>query len=463
MGKINDAYTLGAYEAAQAIQRGRLSSKELVSSCLKRIEKQEPLVCAWAYLDKAKALRQASEADLQRKKQKVRGLLCGVPIGVKDVFNTIDMPTCMGSPICKGFAPGNDARIITQLRRTGAIVIGKTVTAEFAVHYPGPTRNPHNISCTPGTSSSGSAAAVAVGMVPVAIGTQTAGSTIRPASYCGIYGYKPSFGLVARTGVLKTLDTLDHVTWFGRNIDDIELMLNVLRLRGRNYPFIYEKIDLREKINKKKNWKIAFVRTPVWGHAEEYTRKALLDFVDNLAKTGVQVKEKKLPQLFDRAHDVHETIYVKSLSYYFKNEYTNHLDLLSDVMREMIEKGNKISVRRYRKELENQNILSARLEKFFYGFDAVITHSTAAEAPYGFFPSEKKDPCLIWTLCRVPVMGIPAFKGPGGLPFGMQLVSPRYRDYSLFAFARFLRESNLISDVKPIDARALKRNSLLQP
>ena len=198
-------------EAGEKVRSGELSAVEWCESCIAQVERCEADIHAWVQFEPELALRQAREIDEKRRAGTFDDPLWGAPFGVKDVFNTAELPTCMGSPIWEGFTPGNDARVVAHLRWAGGVMFGKTVTAEFAVHHPGPTVNPHNPDYSPGTSSSGSAAAVASMMVPLALGTQTAGSTIRPASYCGVYGFKPSFGVVPRTGILKTLDTLDHV------------------------------------------------------------------------------------------------------------------------------------------------------------------------------------------------------------------------------------------------------------
>jgi Asp-tRNA(Asn)/Glu-tRNA(Gln) amidotransferase A subunit family amidase len=223
-------YEMTAVDAATALGKGQMSVRELVDSCLARIEELEPRIGAWACTDPDLARSRADELDARKKVGSGgAGPLFGLPIGVKDVFNTARFPTAMGSPIWNGFTPGNDARVVSDLELADAVIMGKTVTAEFAVHYPGKTVNPYDYERSPGTSSSGSAAAVACQMVPLALGTQTAGSTIRPASFTGIYGYKPTFGLIPRTGILKTLDTLDHVTFFARCSADLRLVMDATR------------------------------------------------------------------------------------------------------------------------------------------------------------------------------------------------------------------------------------------
>lgn len=433
---------LSATAAIRKIQEKEISALELAKSCVARINEIEDMVKAWAYFDEAKMLSHANAVDEKINNDEPIGPLCGIPVGIKDVFNTKDMPTCMGSPIWEGFTPGNDARVVTYIRWADGIIAGKTVTAEFAVHHPGPTVNPHNFAHSPGTSSSGSAAAVAAFMVPLALGTQTAGSTIRPASYCGIYGFKPSFGLIPRIGILKTLDTLDHVTFFSRAINDLYLMFEAIRAKGHNYPLIskfLEGQDGREKTKKNNEWKVAFVRTPAWNEAEGYAKEAILNYASSISKLkGLSLEEVDLPEGFNSVHDVHDLIYTKALSYYFKDEYDAQKEKISQIFREMVENGRRISIEDYSWGLERQRFFIHQLDEFFEKYDFILTLSTAGEAPKGLYARDKKDSCLIWTLCHAPAINLPVFKSPKGLPFGAQIVSRRYRDYDLLDFAKIL-------------------------
>ena len=443
---MTQPYQLTATEAADLLARGELSVEELALSCLGRIRKLEATIGAWECLDEDLVMEQARGLDrLRREGGRDPRRMFGIPVGVKDIFNTRDMPTCMGSPIWAGFTPGNDARVVAEMRYNDAVIMGKTVTAEFAVHHPGKTVNPHDHARSPGTSSSGSAAAVATGMVPVALGTQTAGSTIRPASFCGVYGLKPSFGAVPRTGILKTLDTLDHVSFFGRSPEDLEMIFETVRVRGRNYPFVHRSLDDDAAQDHDGDWKVAFVKTGVWDQAEPYVQRAMEDFARRLdATAGVRVSVTDLPEAMSDAHAVHTEIYESSLSYYFKDEYDNDRDRISPIMREMIERGRTIGMERLRAGLKRQNELAETLDGFLSGYDIVLSHSTAHEALIGLDSIENRDPCLIWTLCRAPSINLPAFTGPNGLPFGAQVVARRYRDRKLLTFARMLRDSGLV-------------------
>ena len=447
--KNSDFFTLSVIDAVRAFYDRSVTAVELARSCVGRYKEIEPKVHAWAYFSEDIILQQAENIDKNFKEEKSKCNLAGIPIGIKDIFNTFNMPTSMGSAIWEGFMPGNDARVVTNLRREGANIFGKTVTAEFAVHEPGPTLNPYNYEHIAGTSSTGSAVAVATGMVPAAIGSQTAGSTIRPASYSGVYGFKPSFGCIARTGVLKTLDTLDHVTCFTRSVCDLPIMFDAMRVKGMNYPYVFDNFDLN-RIKEKPTWRVAFVKTPVWLNIEIYAKEKMEAWMKTLAKIGIEVSFVDLPKEFDQSHSVHHTIYNKALSYYFSEEYDLKPDQLSDVMKSMIEEGKKIDLDYYRECIDKQNQLSARLDKFLSDYDIVISPSTSGEAPR-LGEEEKPDPCLIWTLCRVPTVHVPLFKGPNNLPFGVQCITRRYNDYSLFRFLNFLRDKEIINDCKIIN------------
>ncbi|MBN1872269.1 MAG: amidase [Candidatus Omnitrophica bacterium] len=444
-----ELYNLTARQMVEEVKRKKSSVRDINESCVKRIAELEDSLHVWAYFDKELTLKQIERIEKSEKEAPHNGLLLGVPVGIKDVFNTEDMPTRMGSSTWEGFHPGNDARVVHSIKMEGGIVMGKTVTAEFAVHQLGPTRNPHNINHSPGTSSSGSAVAVATCMVPIALGTQTAGSIIKPASYCGVYGYKPTFGLLPRTGILKTVDSLDHVGFFARDIADLRLALDVMRVRGENYPYVYEYIDSKKNSRKKngKVWRVAFAKTHIWDYTEDYTKTAIERFARKLSKEkGIEVREVVLPDEFKESHRIHAHIYNKALSYYFKEEVESMPHEISDIFKGMADEGRKISLDEYRGWLERQNELEHLLEVFFKDYDVVIATSTAGEAPeIENFLDEKLDTSLIWTLCRAPSINVPLFKGPKALPFGAQFVSRKYNDYVLVSFLEDLADRGIIS------------------
>lgn len=444
-GETSDLYWLSATEAVNLMRAGDLTATDLVEACLARIEALEDRIKAWAFLDPELPLAVAGEIDARRVRGEDISPLQGIPLGVKDVFNTLNMPTQMGSSLWEGFTPGNDSRAVANLRRQGVIVMGKTVTAEFAVHHPGPTVNPYDFMRSPGTSSSGSAVAVATGMTPIALGTQTAGSTIRPASYCGVYGLKPTFGLIPRTGILKTVDTLDHVTVHARTLEDIRLVFDNIRVRGTNYPVVNRKIDSPEALTLgRPPWRVGLVRGPKWSYAEKYAQDAILNFASEIDRIdGIEVKELELPDIFSRAHEVHDIIYSRMLSYYFEEE-SKQFDKLSKVFQEMIVRGNRFTLKDYREGLAFQDDLVDTTERMFDDVDVILNLSSGGEAMVGLETPDRPDNCLIWTFARVPALGVPAFQGPLKLPFGAQLVARRYDDYGLMEFADLLAQKGVI-------------------
>jgi Asp-tRNA(Asn)/Glu-tRNA(Gln) amidotransferase A subunit family amidase len=426
-------------------QQGTLSPLDIAETCIRQTERCEPNTLAWVHFDpdhlrgQAGATAQRIECGLPLRQ------LEGVPVGIKDIINTCNFPTEMGSPIWKDFTPGNDARVVFYLRQAGAMIPGKTVTAEFAVHTPGKTLNPHDPSRTPGTSSSGSAAAIATGMLPAALGTQTAGSIVRPASFCGIYGCKPSFGLIPRTGLLKTTDSLDTVGFFTLHSCDLERVFNVIHVHGKDYPLSNAALNdrKRQSIPEGRPWNIALVKTHVWEKTYPYAQKSLLDWAARLSDSStIQVNEARLPEEMSRAHEIHATIYNKTLSYYFKEEFQN-ATLVSPIMKDLIMQGNHIPVKEYQKALIDQQRLAHAMDDFLKGYDIMISLSTAGEAPPRE-EAESPDPALMWTMTHLPVISAPVFVSPGGLPFGVQIVARRYNDPLLFRFCRQLRSLDLI-------------------
>ena len=438
---------LTATELITRLRAGDCRAVDATHACLDQIERLNPAIRAWVHVAPDLALRGAEAAD-RKLATGQGGALCGVPIGVKDIFNTIDMPTQMGSPIWAGFTPGNDARVVHYLRMADGVLPGKTVTAEFAVHAPGPTRNPHHLDHMPGTSSSGSAAATAAGMVPLALGTQTAGSIIRPASYCGIYGFKPSFGLIPRTGMLKTTDSLDTVGIFARSVEDLALLFEVVRVHGTDYPVSHE--ALRDPARRDKGrgpWRVGLLRGPKWESAEPYAQQALENFGRRLAGVPeVEVEPVTMPASFKHAHEVHATIYDRTLAYYFKEEFSAQT-LVSPIMYEIVQRGNRLTLDHYKTALAAQGDLARNLDNFLASrFDIILDLSTGGEALKGLDSNDRLDNCLIWTLCGVPTINLPIFTGPLGLPFGAQIFARRYNDYLLLNFARHLRAHSVIQD-----------------
>lgn len=431
-------------EIIKAYNTKELLPNDVAEMCFQRYNNLEDKFKVWNVFDKESLLNQSELSEKRVMEGHIR-CLEGIPIGVKDIFNTQEFTTEMGSPIWKDFTAGNDARAVFSLKQAGAVIPGKTVTAEFAVHTPGKTLNPHDVSRNPGTSSSGSAAATALGIVPAAIGTQTAGSIVRPASYCGVYGCKPSFGLIPRTGMLKTTDSLDTVGYFVTHCEDLEVVFDALRVKGRDYPISSKFLNDSERQNKPSDrpWKVGFVKTYTWEYAEEYAQNSIVKFVKELEKVNdIEVSEIELPSKMSSAHEIHETIYNKSLAHYFKEEYKKS-ELVSEIMNDLIEKGINTKLEDFNKAILSQEELEEEMDELLSSYDVIISLSTAGEAPL-INKVEKLDPALIWTLVHIPVVSVPQFISPNGLPFGMQICSRRYNDLLLFKFINHLRKLDLI-------------------
>jgi Asp-tRNA(Asn)/Glu-tRNA(Gln) amidotransferase A subunit family amidase len=427
-----------ATDAARAIQEGAISSEQLVEACLARIRATEPQVQAWQSLDETHALTQARARDMDRREGRPCGPLHGVPVGIKDIIDTADLPTEDGTALHAGRMPDHDATVVSALRAAGAVIMGKTVTTELATYAPGKTRNPHNFEHTPGGSSSGSAAAVAAGMVPLAVGTQTNGSVIRPASFCGVYGFKPTHGLVSRHGILKLSRTLDSVGVFGRSLEDIALLTEQLvghdeqdldtRPRAR-IPFMSilgQEPPLPPKL--------AFVKTPVWDRADAATHEAFAELVEAL---GAQCEEYMLPDSLREAWDWHRTIMEAEMAANLEVEWERGRDKLSEPLREQLGRGREVRAMDYQKARARIPQLNSGFDELFAGFDAIVTPSTTGTAPR--FESTG-DPafCTLWSLCGMPALNLPLMAGADGLPLGVQLVGQREGDARLLRTARWL-------------------------
>lgn len=440
-------FDLSIKNIVRKISDKEITPADIVQECIEKTDSYNEKYKVWVSFCKETLLREAESAMKRIENGENIRVLESIPVGVKDIFNTADFPTQMGSPLWKGFTPGNDARVVHYLKNAGAIIPGKTDTAEFAVHAIGNCLNPHNITRTPGTSSSGSSVAVALGMVPAAIGTQTAGSISRPASFCGVYGCKPSFGLIPRTGMLKTTDSLDTIGFFTSKYEDLITMFEVLRVHGSNYPLSNNALldKKRQSKDESRSWKVGFAKTHVWEHASDYAMESISEFIDKISGTpGIEVREIELPVALKKSHEVHQTIYDKTLSYYFKEEFQKP-EYISEVMNDIFSRGSRISVEEYLKALRDQENLIETMDDYMKDLDVIVSLSTAGDAPLRE-ESEKPDPSLIWTLTHLPVVCAPLFKSPDGLPFGIQFSARKYNDYLLFTFTDYLHSLNLIPE-----------------
>ncbi len=423
---------LTAVEAVRAISAEKMSCEALALACIERIEAQEN-ICAWAYFDRDTVLAAARAAD----KAPSRGLLHGVPFALKDIIDTADMPTAHGSPIYENNQPNWDAPCVAACRAAGAIPFGKTVTAEFAHVQPGPTRNPYNLKHTPGGSSSGSAAAVGAKMVPAAFGTQTTGSAIRPAAFCGTVGYKPSYGDFCLTGVRDNSPSLDTLGLITRSVDDLALFRSVVMVLPYQPLSSVSLSDLR----------IGLCRTPWWDEAEASTQQLLTDTAGTLSVAGARVSDFLMPEgaaeLVAAMRDVSGFEFARVMLH----ERLRHGDQLSQkLLNGRVADGIACSYETYRSALAALEAYRTSLSAAMADFDLLLTPSAAGEAPEGIDSTGKPMFNLPWTATYVPAVTLPAAFGPKGLPLGFQLIGHRNQDARFLAAVkaveRFLNEKS---------------------
>jgi Asp-tRNA(Asn)/Glu-tRNA(Gln) amidotransferase A subunit family amidase len=437
---LKGLYGISASEAARMIRGGAISSVELVEACLARVREVDGHVQAWAFLDPEHALGQARAADELRLTGQPTGALHGVPVGIKDIIDTADMPTENGSVLHAGRTPSRDASVVALLRTAGAVIMGKTVTTEFATRHPGKTRNPHNSAHTPGGSSSGSAAAVAAGMVPLALGSQTTGSTIRPAAYCGVYGFKPTHGLIPRHGMLQLSRTLDHVGLFARTVEDIALLLEELATYDERDPdsrprarVPYREIAAAEP---PLTPMFGFLKTSLWDRVDADAREAFGELVDHL---GDRVEEIELATPLEELLEWQRAIGGAEIAINLRREWDTGRDKLSTELRARIEAGRAVRAIDYLQALGRIPQLNASLlELFEQRYDAILTPAAFGTAPKGLESTGDPALCALWTLCGMPALSVPLMQGANGLPLGVQLVGARHRDAQLLRTARSL-------------------------
>ncbi|MGH3328016.1 MAG: amidase [Streptomycetales bacterium] len=420
-------HELSATRAAALIREGVLTSERLVRSCLERIEAREEVVGAWAYLDREAAIREARRRDTESP----RGPLHGVPVGVKDIIATACLPTEYGSPIYAGHRTTHDATCVTRLQAAGALVLGKTVTTEFALFHPGRTANPRDPSRTPGGSSSGSAAAVADTMVPVALGTQTAGSIVRPASFCGVFGFKPTFGLVDRSGVNAVSPSLDTLGPLARAVPDLALAAAVMAGR-RPEEFDPDGVGFETP-------SIGFVRTPEWAAADPDTRDRIEAAVETIAR-HTRVREVSPPEGFARLADSQRTIMEYEAAVQLDGERRNHRGQLSEILAETLDRGRRIGERTYREALNHAAACRQALPRLFSRCDVVLAPSAIGQPPSGLQATGDPLFCRAWTMLGTPAVAVPGLTGADGLPLGVQVIAPPHRDAVALAGARWLAD-----------------------
>lgn len=431
---------MGLLEALDALRRGRCSSEDLVRACLRRVSQAEAQIEAWEWLDPEAVLMAARKADAHARQGGQPGLLHGLPIGVKDIMATAGVPTRMGSPIHASHVPRVSATVVRRLQDAGGFVMGKTVTTEFAWRNPGKTRNPWNLGHTPGGSSSGSAAAVAAGMVPAALGTQTVGSVIRPAAYCGVVGYKPSFGWISRGGVHPLSPSLDHVGVFARSVADAAYLAACLAARDNANPgslaaaaLLPGEAGAAELPTGRR--RLAAVRTPVWRLADEAQRAVWDASLAALDRAGAVVEEVDLPPSFQDALDVLRTILMAEGAQIYAPLRAANPGKTSAALDALIETGLGISAVDYITALAAAKSMRAELAALLSGFDAIVTSSATGEAPPTLADTGDPSFCGIWTLMGVPAVTFPVGFGPSGLPLGLQVVGAYLGDCQMLDVA----------------------------
>lgn len=445
--QVSELIGLTASDAAAKIAAGEITSVMLVEAYLERIKERDGDVMAWEHLSPEFALEQARAADERRAFDQSTGPLHGVPIGLKDIIDTFDYPTENGTPAHKGRQPGEDAAIVNALKDAGAIIMGKTVTTEMAVSHPNQTRNPHNLEHTPGGSSSGSAAAVGDHMIPLAIGTQTGGSVIRPASFCGIYGFKPTHGMISRTGVLMQSPPLDTIGVYGQSVEDLGLLADCLTaydardswMRPRSRTRLREMALTDPPVNPV----FAFVKTSVWDEfADDTTKEAFPELVKAL---GDQCDEVELPSIFAEAQNMQKILQFADIAKFYGPVADKAPGVLSDALMEKIEHGKSISAVDYNSALDVREALNAGLEEVLERYDAIITPAATGPAPKGLEATGNPVFNAMWTYLGVPCVTVPLLE-VDGMPVGVQLVSERHDDGRLLRNSRWLVEHLSASD-----------------
>lgn len=431
---------LSAVDAQARMAAGEFSATGYAKALLARIDAVDDKVHAWAFLDRGYVLAQAEASDEAHAAGMPAGPLFGLPVGLKDIIDTVAMPTEDGTALHAGRRPDLDAALVRRLRAAGGLGMGKTVTTELATYAPGKTRNPHNFDHSPGGSSSGSAAAVAAGMVPLAVGTQTNGSVIRPASFCGVYGFKPSAGLIGRSGVLTQSPPLDCVGVFGRTLPDVALLAQALAghdpddplTRPMATPPLLQVATSQPPLPPA----LAWVATPFWDRMAPDAQAAFGELIDLL---GQRIAPFDLPASAADAVAWHKTVMEADIAGSFAIEYERGREQLSDSLRGQIERGRAVTAVAYREALARVPILLTGLDPLFEHFDALVTPAALGTAPAGLANTGDPMMCTLWTFLGMPALSLPLLHGENGLPIGVQLVGRRGDD------ARLLRTANWLA------------------
>jgi Asp-tRNA(Asn)/Glu-tRNA(Gln) amidotransferase A subunit family amidase len=423
MTRLNE---LGAAELAVRLGRGDITAEALARDCLERVAEREPAVRAFVRLESERVLESARALD----RAGARGPLHGLPLGVKDIIDTFDLPTEYGSPIYAGHRPAADAACVALARAAGALVFGKTVSTEFATHPPGPTTNPHNAAHTPGGSSSGSAAAVADRMLPLALGTQTGGSVIRPAAFCGVVGYKPSFGLLPRTGVKPISDSFDTVGVFARAVEDAALF--AATISGRDALRIPDSLNAP---------RLGLCRTPQWPAARPETHMLFEELPGRLVRAGARVGALELPEAFAPLADLHGTVWDYEIARCLADEHLRHPDMIREPLLGQLARGRGVAADAYDAAQRTVRECRRRLADALHDFDALVVPSAPGEAPEGLASTGDSVFNRVWTLLHGPCVNVPVGHGPKGLPLGIQVVGRFGEDAKALACAHWIEIS----------------------
>ena len=422
-----DLTKLNAVDALNMMKRGELTSEKYVTAFLDRIKVREPLVGAWNYLNHEQAIQQAKLAD-KRWKDKNPGKLNGLPIGIKDIIDTRDMPTENGSSICKNRMPTEDAHLVKLLREAGAVIMGKCVTTEFALSGPGKTKNPKDLECTPGGSSSGSAAAVSDNMIPLAIGSQTGGSVLRPASFTGILGLKPTFGTISRHGMSPISQRLDHPGIYANSTCDIDLVASVILSYDDKDLDMDSDYHFRNESQLSQSPKFAFVKGPVWNSGEKDMQEQIQKFVK---KSDFNIEILELGPDFEEAAECHEIIMNGSISRSLLSYYTTDKSKLHPYTIKRIEAGIPAPANKYINAIEKAKKMKQSLSNIFKKFDAIITPAATGQAPRDLMNTGNAIFNGYWTMMGVPAISLPLLKGDDGLPIGVQIITSWHHEAEL--------------------------------
>ena len=438
---MTDIFSLSLEELAKKIKDAQLTSVEVCEKYIERINKFEKAVKAWAHFDKKVLLEKATEADDHRRSGKPIGLLHGVPIAVKDIIGTVDMPTECGTVIRKGKSYSQNAEIVDLLHASGAIVMGKTATSELAYLGPPTTTNPHDKDRTPGGSSSGSAASVASFMAPASVGSQTGGSVIRPASYCGVVGYKPSYGLISRNGVLRTSYSLDQIGMFGRKVEDVAMLAKVLIKKDKYDPatihYATENILTETKKGPIFEPKFIFYKTDHWKIIDKKSRESFEYFIKSFKK-NIEIFD--TPSYFKDIHRYHQIIHETDLANNFSVYFQKFKKKLSKYMRDAISNGNKYTAKEYAEAIDFMKRSYESYEEVFEDYHGVLSPSSPGVAPKGLKSTGTAEFNKVWSYLGTPCISLPLLEGENNLPLGVQLIGNKFDDHRFLGVANWLEK-----------------------